>query len=245
MTSSLSADAFTIIDSPSSSIKDSFDPSAIYPHQISTDYKSFYSNKSADLDIQLTDALRRQYPSHTLTIILESNCPLLAFAASGRATASIDNKTEPFISYRTFVRGGLRGQPGRLADTSRFAKYNYGWEGGEFIVYRVHYGYSFLQYILCEPVGRENSESHSVIVDGLIRAVGEWLNKVDDCVYVFDGSWSKSRKLYEEIQKARWDDVILDEELKQSLTELVGKFFDSNDPRKRCIKHNVNMVSYR
>ena len=58
-----------------------------------------------------------------------------------------------------------------------------------------------------------------------------------------------SSSLYEEIQKASWDDVILDKGIKKALTELMHKFFDSEDiykdlgvPWKRgVIFHGVSL----
>ena len=49
-------------------------------------------------------------------------------------------------------------------------------------------------------------------------------------VYVFDsGWWQKDHRLWLEIQKANWDDVILEEDFKKRLQKDVFGFFDSEE----------------
>lgn len=214
-----STEPFTMIDSPRSS--------TAYPYQVFTDYKEMYSGKSSDPDIQITAALRRQYPSHVLTVIPQGNCNLLAFAGAGHATAFLDDTTEPVVCLRGYVANAVRGQPGQVGQNISFAKYHYIWESVEFIVYNIRLGLFMFNYVLCEPLPGEKKESFSRITDELIKAVGEWQISIEGFVFVFDHYWSRSRQLFEEVQKARWEDVILDEEMKKTLTELVGRFFDS------------------
>ena len=44
---------------------------------------------------------------------------------------------------------------------------------------------------------------------------------------MYDDYWSSSRRLYNEVQKTNWDDVILDDKMKKTLTGTVLRFFDS------------------
>lgn len=92
--------------------------------------------------------------------------------------------------------------------------------------------YSQLQYILKEPAEGETVMSGNGATDKLIYTVGVWEkpDETDDrWVYVYDGYWQRSRRLYDEIQKANWDDVILNEGMKKTITGLMHKFFDSED----------------
>ena len=51
---------------------------------------------------------------------------------------------------------------------------------------------------------------------------------IEHTILVYDGgSWNGSRNLYQEVQKTNWDDVILDEKMKKTLTSTVLRFFDS------------------
>lgn len=52
-------------------------------------------------------------------------------------------------------------------------------------------------------------------------------------VLVFDqGWWQKNKELYDNIQKAEWEDVILDDEKKQSIVDDVFGFFDGEGKYK-------------
>lgn len=93
-------------------------------------------------------------------------------------------------------------------------------------------GYGQLQYILKEPAEGETVLSHNSVTDKLIKTVGAWQYPpiIDDkFVYIYDGYWQQSKMLYNEILKSKWDDVILNEDMKKTITGLMKKFFDSED----------------
>ncbi|MCJ1400555.1 hypothetical protein MMC11_003761 [Xylographa trunciseda] len=195
-------------------------------------YKNIYGAPLADSDIQLTEALRNCYPEHIITAVVANNCDLLAYAAEGYASAKIDTINDTPVRWRGYVYPSRRGQSGRLGDATRFAKYNYKWLTEEFILYqarvRVDGNYPvMIYYVLRKADNGETINSRSKITDNLIKSVGEWLMADDKLVYVYDNYWTTSRALWEEVQKADWDDVILDEGMKKVLQDLVGRFFDS------------------
>ena len=74
--------------------------------------------------------------------------------------------------------------------------------------------------------------SHSKVTDALLQAVGEVQFAVQTTILVYDGYWSRSRALYEEVQKASWDDVILNKKMKKSLIDTVAGFFNSEKSYK-------------
>lgn len=53
------------------------------------------------------------------------------------------------------------------------------------------------------------------------------MTSILDIVWVYDGYWSQSRSLYDQVMKSSWDDVILDENMKKDLTAVAKKFFTS------------------
>ena len=68
--------------------------------------------------------------------------------------------------------------------------------------------------------------------DELIRTIGIWQIPPppgDKWVYVYDRYWVRSKVLYEQVKNASWDDVILNEGMKEQITSLMHKFFDSKD----------------
>ncbi|MCJ1282402.1 hypothetical protein MMC26_001725 [Xylographa opegraphella] len=195
-------------------------------------YKSIYGAPLQDSDVQVTEALRSCYPKHLITAILAQNCDLLAYAAAGYASAEIDPVTDTAVRWRGYLFPSQRGQPGRLGDAIRFAKYRYKWLSEEFILYkavvRVDKNYPItVYYVLRELDNDDTTDSRSKMTDNLIQSVGDWQMADDKLVYVYDNYWTISRALWEEVQKADWDDVILDQGMKTALQDLVRRFFDS------------------
>lgn len=62
----------------------------------------------------------------------------------------------------------------------------------------------------------------------LLLTVGAYLYDTHDEIWVFNqGFWDKDAGLYQEVQKANWDDVILKEEFKEALKKDIYGFFSS------------------
>ena len=157
---------------------------------------------------------------------------LLQFAAAGNATAELDIKDESVQRIRYYMYPNSRsGASAGLAEGRTFAKYLYSWGSEFYIVYVVQIGFTIYQYILKEPAEGENTMSRNTVTDKLIDAIGRWATPPPDdkFVYVYDRFWQRSKELYEQVKTASWDDVILNEDMKKSITELMHKFFDSRD----------------
>ncbi|KAL9104923.1 MAG: hypothetical protein Q9163_000168 [Psora crenata] len=209
-------------------------------HKVYEDYERLHDAHIADPDTSFQAVLRRQYPELSLTVTDTGNgdselhlrileVQLLPFAAAGHAKAELDIKDETVERFRYFLAGNpRRGDPDQLLELRLFAKYKYRWGDEYFIVYIVQIGFSQLQYILKEPGHGETTMSTNTITDKLVHTVGTWANN-DKYIYVYDRYWMQSKQLYEEIMKANWKDVILNEDMKKTLTELMHGFFDSKD----------------
>lgn len=210
---------FTLIEETSSS------PGELFPC-----YRTLTSAHLADIDIQITASLRAKNPSLTLTSIPASNVNLLVFASSGHASATLDTTTDSIARWRGYIPARHRGGRGHLGDAVHFAKYHYQWAGEDFVLYAVGQGYDTIQYVLKEPRGEETVLGHSEITDALIEACGQWQTALGDFVYVYDNYWTRSEELFQQVQKASWDDVILDPDMKKELTQVSERFFDSELP---------------
>ena len=176
---------------------------------------------------------RKQYPDLIVTTVPAQNCNLTQFALAGNAIIELDIETEKIIRTRGFIPAIKRGQKGGLGEDLNFAKFRYNWNDEDFILYTLNSAVYGTQYILKEPRGNETTLSHSSVTDALLKAIGEWATSDQDVVYVFDGIWRKDKGLWREVQKARWDDVILDPDMKKELVEVANKFFDSEDIYKQ------------
>ena len=163
---------------------------------------------------------------------MDLSVDLLQFAAAGNATAELDIKDESVQRVRYYLYPDpSTDTPGGLAESRTFAKYFYSWGGEFYIVYVVQIGLTNYQYVLKEPAEGESTMSRNSSTDRLIDAIGRWQTPVPDdkFVYVYDRWWVRSKDLYEQVKTASWDDVILNEDMKKAITELVHKFYDNKD----------------
>lgn len=200
-------------------------------HKVFDDYEELSSAHFVDPQTYLTAVFRRQYPELAVTCTSSRNPALLDFAAAGHATAELDITNESINRFRGYMAGNARyGYTEGIYESRYFAKYNYRWGNDNFILYVIAVGYSSYNFILKEPAEGETTLSTPKVVDALIMACGRWSHPVDnDFIYVYDGYWSASKSLWQQVQKARWEDVILNEEMKKTLVDLMTKFFDSED----------------
>ncbi|KAF2757077.1 P-loop containing nucleoside triphosphate hydrolase protein [Pseudovirgaria hyperparasitica] len=204
--------------------------------QVYKEFQKGWSSSYASIDVQLIVALQQKHPDLIVTAVPGTNVNLLQFAAAGFATATLDSAVEPVVRLRGFVPPPPRGDgTGYLADANLFARYNYRWNDEYFILYTVYTDPlgGTTQFILKEPVREETAQSHSSITDKLIRTIGEWVTKKANGIWVYDGYWRKDTSLWEQVQKADWKDVILDEKKKKDLRSVSKKFFDNEDVYKR------------
>jgi transitional endoplasmic reticulum ATPase len=212
-----STDDFTFIDTEGTQGSE--------PPKLFNDLAHLTSAKVADLDTQLVTSLRQKHPELIVTTVHRDVINLLQFAAAGYAQAELDVEAEPVLHWRGFAGPSHRGGSGYLYDSKFFARYKYTWGNESFILYNVF----SLQYILKEPVGNESTTSDSSVTDRLLATIGAWRTKEVPAIYVYDGYWSRDTKLWEQVKKARWEDVILDPKMKKALTEVANKFFDNKD----------------
>ena len=199
---------------------------------------TFYDHSSGrrvNTDALVIQALRDEYPKQHITTVSQITCDLLQYASSGGATAmpvdEFKNTTSTSLKWRDYLPPARRidGDNGVLDDRIQFGKYLYSWQGHEFVLYVIsgRDGQSYPQ--LCTIVNQYIIGTET-IVDNLILAAGLYTTTLHDQIWVFDrGSWQKDRILWESIQKSRWEDVILDEDVKESLIKDVHRFFDSRD----------------
>ena len=77
------------------------------------------------------------------------------------------------------------------------------------------------QFLVHEGVSERPSKD-------LLVAAGGWSQTLHDEIWVFNqGFWNRDAGLWQEVQKANWADVILDEEFKTTLQKDVFGFFSS------------------
>ncbi len=196
------------------------------------DFEDLGSGKFVDIDGQMVASIRNHHPEMTVTVIPSSYANLTAYAAAGYARAELDTSEDAALRWRYYQRSSIRVAPGHLGEVFFFARFKYTWKDIDFIVYTVQEGLLLINYILFPPDDDETVLSHSKVTDALLQSVGMWQFAVKGTILIFERYWTSSRALYEQVQKASWDDVILDKKMKKTLTETVVHFFDSEKSYK-------------
>ncbi|KAE9364974.1 P-loop containing nucleoside triphosphate hydrolase protein [Stipitochalara longipes BDJ] len=196
------------------------------PPQLFPKYGDLTSAKLANPVLQLLEDLRAKYPEYVVTYVDLISLNLLAFAFAGHATATLDIETDSVFRMRAWQQPIHRGLTGHLGEARGFAKYQYRWGNEEFVLYCIVIGFSSVQYVLKERGPGEGPLSHSAITDTLLAQIGLWSQERKG-IYVYDMSWRLDQALYEQVQKASWDKVILDPGMKKELKSVSGRFFDS------------------
>ncbi|RFU81873.1 atpase [Trichoderma arundinaceum] len=199
--------------------------------------RQFFSHTSArriNTDAVIAKALRQQYPNLALSIAPAGRCNLLAYAASGHAQFTPvgedddDHHVPSSLSWKIYVPPARRmdGDLGGIAKETLFEKYLYQWKDKDFIVYLIS--------------GRDGASSypqlnnfyvlatHEELANQLILAAGQWTSELHEEIWVFDGGyWDKNSELYQSAMKSSWENVILDEDMKNALIEDHLSFFKS------------------
>ncbi|TVY83879.1 putative ATPase [Lachnellula suecica] len=218
-------DAFTYIDrtiDPGSDVEKN-------GRELFPKYGELNSAKLAQPVLQLLEELRAKYQEYTVTYADPWSLNLLNFAFAGNATATLDIDTDSIFRIRAWQQPARRGATGQLGEARMFAKYKYHWENKSFILYFVSIGIWSAQYVLKERGPGEGPFSHSAITDTLLAQVGLWSHREIKGIYVYDMGWRLDTALYDQVQKAEWDKVILDPGMKKDLQSVSGRFFDSKD----------------
>jgi transitional endoplasmic reticulum ATPase len=196
------------------------------------------SGVRVNTDILVYNELQVLHPFKNIRIVPKANADILAFAAAGGAIATPDpdSNATPFGPYEWHAyippETRLSGKPGGVSARVLFGKYFVEWENQTFVVYlaesRDGEGYfpTIINYYIIAPT--------TMAADGLIMAAGQYTSGLHDEVWVFDnGYWRKDAGLWQSTQKASWDGVILDLDMKKGLIKDINHFFDGQETYNR------------
>ncbi|KAL9095847.1 MAG: hypothetical protein Q9165_001844 [Trypethelium subeluteriae] len=137
------------------------------------------------------------------------------------------------VKWRTWLPSARRldsGGAGALVDVVRFEKYLYEFRGQEHIVYVVTGQEDGFMLLVLHGI----LSATPAAADELVTAASRWGVELHQQIWVFDqGWWQKSGELWQSVQKAQWEDVILEEGKKRAIIGDVDKFFDSRATYER------------
>lgn len=119
-----------------------------------------------------------------------------------------------------------------LVSTLKTGLSKFTWKGTDFIVYKVTWcdavvGMQVIYIVLFRADGKDKAERDKV-GEELITAAYRWDLALKEEIYVYsDGHWSKDEKLWQAIQIAEWDNLILQDEFVAGLKRDTATFFSS------------------
>ncbi|KAL2067407.1 hypothetical protein VTL71DRAFT_1832 [Oculimacula yallundae] len=181
-------------------------------------------------------AVRAQHPKHHLTVSPTHAGDLLAFGATSEDVTYFVRDADKALSERQFVPPARRYNDetgGAFAEHVSFATYDYVYKGDAFLLYIVNgaegaFGTVAYNYLLVDE--SESKAAAQKKADGLLAAAAKWQMELHGEVLVFDqGYWQPNKDLWQNIQKANWEDVILEKEKKDTIIEDIVGFFDAED----------------
>ena len=202
--------------------------------QVWDNLKEYWGAPRNETFLSILESLRLAHPSHVVTVA-PKDAGLLRYAKADEAKAEMESEGDRFAVVRKFHPGDRRAgvKSGEMKDDVRFAKYHYSWQGHDFIVYHtkavINHVFGVdeeLSFILYERSNLSTDETCPKPVDDLIASATKWNDDLHTEIYMYDREqWTKSKELWQSVQQAHWDDVVLEPKLKRSLINDVEGFF--------------------
>lgn len=207
--------------------------------------KKFFGNVSSTRingNSYMYDWIKRTHSDATVIDVSIFSCNVLSYMeATGDGTFSSlgETKPEPACSHHFSEHHHTTSQytynyippsrrldgSGALVASTNFDKFQLKWRDHEFLMYIAECRDGTSQYVMVQQYIVTTAPD---VARDLLLTVGEWQSILHNEVWVFDqGYWQKDRGLYAAVQKSRWEDIILPEELKEDLLRTVVQFYDS------------------
>jgi transitional endoplasmic reticulum ATPase len=210
------------------------------PSSSRTVAEGFFHNARAErqsTEAFMVESLRAKHPGYHITVSPGYTIDLIGFAQANKQDITYipHGETNFNLVERQFLPPARRYNDengGAFLERIVFGCYDYIYRGTSFLVYIAEgadgatYKSSF-NYVLVEQAKMDKASAQAK-TDELIVAVTKYMQELHDEVLVFDqGYWQKSKELWDNIQKAKWEDVILEKEKKESIIEDVLGFFNA------------------
>ncbi|KAK4666640.1 hypothetical protein QC763_302050 [Podospora pseudopauciseta] len=230
------------------------DPSAVVNRYRAFDrWTKAGSSTRKDVFLHTHQIIKEIHPDHHVTRARPGGeMDLLGYAAAGHATAVQDNYNPsgtndvPAHNVPGFYLDAVRAYKaspkpfdrpgGTLIDKIYFGRWLYTWQDLTFILYKcvvqnTNCGNDAMHYLLApNDADKVDELGHHLDTDRLLLAAGDWSCTLHNEIYVYDnGDWIKDPLLWQSVQGASWDDVILESAMKDALMRDVIGFFDTRD----------------
>ncbi|KAI0307137.1 P-loop containing nucleoside triphosphate hydrolase protein [Multifurca ochricompacta] len=170
--------------------------------------------------VLLSQLLQKLYPNHSLVVTQDYRLNILSFPdVHAQPISPSELVTNTFFASLPKSAGPV---PGVVIDSVEYGAFKAFWLGTEFILYIVRYDHGALH----------PSRGPFDIFKELLLAAGLWADQLHNEIWVYNQGWDKNAGLWKEIQKASWDEVILEDDFKRAIQKDVHGFFSSKNTYK-------------
>lgn len=158
-------------------------------------------------------------------VLLDACFPLPLFLQSENVNVKLTNKHG--VHYFDYPQD-------KLIFTLKTGVTEFNYSGTDFIVYKFTWsdattGIQTMYVILFHGSGKDDTEKTKV-GENLIATAYKWNLALKEEMWMFsDGHWSKDKKLWDSIQLASWDNLVLDPEFVVGLRRDTETFFSSQE----------------
>ncbi|KAL9087838.1 MAG: hypothetical protein Q9159_003435 [Coniocarpon cinnabarinum] len=191
-------------------------------------------------ELNITDQIRKAHPNHHLTLTNGCWMDLEGFVEAGLAQMSIVKDSDAYLAERSFdapseVTAKVTEDVGSFRDVRYYACIIYSFESIEYIIYHINWMQGNApndQLFILSPLEAQtvDIQGNSPLNDRLIKSLYMWTRVLHDEIYVFDqGQWTKSKLLYQAVQNATWEDVVLHPSTKASIIADINTFFNNRE----------------
>jgi transitional endoplasmic reticulum ATPase len=198
-------------------------------------WKENTSAKREETDFATQDLLSKAYPQHHVVRTSPKMSDLLAFAKAGHAAAEqlFEDGRDAARVYRA-PASRVEGQTGKVENATAFGRWDYVWEGAEFIVYEMAYidRFATIQRVLyvLRATYTTGWLGAAALIDQLLLRSGQWSAEAHEQIWVFDNArWAKDKALWDSVQETSWEDVIVTPAVRQRLNRDVHGFFGNRE----------------
>ncbi|KAG8904720.1 hypothetical protein FRB99_001306 [Tulasnella sp. 403] len=186
-------------------------------------YKDLLKHSSAprvDTDIVLFEAIKKAHPGSAVVASRDYRLQPFGFP---HARVTRLPKTE-LNTHQFFAAPAQRGSQGGLILEITFGCFVVEWDARKYLMYVAKFREGDFATVEQFFYVHENETA----IQALLVAIGTYADELHDQIPVFaHGWWEPDHQLWLDVQKANWDDVILDPDFKKRLQDDVSGFFSS------------------
>ncbi|WWD17605.1 hypothetical protein CI109_102046 [Kwoniella shandongensis] len=191
-------------------------------------YIKHFSAPRSGTEVFLYDEISSLFPNLSVTITQNYNFDLKRYAKESPESVvfkHLDNlQAVSKVQYRRPKR--RRDGEGQLRDEVIFGGWDLTWRGKDFKIILAKWK---------EVMGQQVTQWHVIVDDAeearnLIQTVSAYCSTPRNVIWVFEqGQWRPEHSLWDAVQKASWDDVVIDPELKRQIQQDYQSFFNAED----------------